>query len=228
MDRRAIGTEVRWFTPGRTVVGLFDYDVEYSVVNMAMLLGTFELPGRYTLTASLDHHKSPYLTTRNALSGQPVESLKELVHMLGEPAVRSLAEDRTADADTISVGVSHPLGTRFQWTADATATRISDLIGVGWSRSRPGHRDGNRARGPVDRQQPDAVRGRDHPGSASVRRRRGEDGLRFDELAISTVGPTARRTAAAPRLSHIHDGRLDAVAREPRVANRLELTAHDR
>jgi hypothetical protein len=137
-DRRAIGSEVRWFAPGRTIVGLFDYDINYSVVNMAMLLGSFELPGHYTLTGSLDRHKSPYLTTRNALSGQPVESLSDLVALFGETTVRSLAEDRTADADTISIGVSHPLGTRFQWTADATATRISDLIASGGVEAVPG------------------------------------------------------------------------------------------
>ena len=137
-DRRAIGSEVQWYRPGRTLVGLFDYDIDYSVVNMAMLLGTFELPGNYTLTGSLDHHKSPYLTTRNALAGQPFESLRELVALFGETAVRSLAEDRTADADTISLGVSHPLGTRFQWTADATATRVSDLIASGGVEAVPG------------------------------------------------------------------------------------------
>ena len=137
-DRRAIGSEVQWFKPGRTVVGLFDYDFDYAVVNMALLLGTVELPGRYTLTASLDHHKSPYLTTRNALSGQPVESLRELVALFGETTVRSLAEDRTADADTVSIGLSRPLGTRFQWTADASATRISDLPASGGVEAIPG------------------------------------------------------------------------------------------
>ncbi len=137
-DRRAVGSEVRWFTPGRTIVGLFDYDYDYSVVNMALLLGTFELPGQYTLTGSVDRHKSPYLTTRNALSGQPVESLSELVDLFGESAVRSLAEDRTADADTVSISVSHPLGTRFQWTADASATRISDLPASGGVEAIPG------------------------------------------------------------------------------------------
>jgi hypothetical protein len=137
-DRRAIGSEVRWFTPGRTVVGLFDYDVDYAAINMAMLLGTIELPERYTLTASLDHHKNPYLTTRNALSGQPVESLRELVTLFGETTVRSLAEDRTADVDTVSLGVSHPLGTRFQWTADASATRVSDLPASGGVEAIPG------------------------------------------------------------------------------------------
>jgi len=137
-DRKAIGSEVRWFAPGRTVVGLFDYDLGYNVVNMAMLLGTFELPGRYTLTGSLDHHKSPYLTTRNALSGQPVHSLNELVGLFGETTVRGLAEDRTADAETISLGLSHPLGTRFQWTADASATRVSDLPASGGVEAVPG------------------------------------------------------------------------------------------
>jgi hypothetical protein len=53
--------------------------------------------------------------------------LSELVALFGEAAVRSLAEDRTADTDTVSIGLSHPLGTRFQWTADASATRVSDL-----------------------------------------------------------------------------------------------------
>lgn len=137
-DRKAIGSEVRWFAPGRTVVGLFDYDLGYNVVNMAMLLGTFELPGRYTLTGSLDHHKSPYLTTRNALSGQPVQSLNELVALFGETMVRGFAEDRTADTETVSIGLSHPLGTRFQWTADASATRVSDLPASGGVEAVPG------------------------------------------------------------------------------------------
>lgn len=137
-DRKAIGSEVRWFAPGRTVVGLFDYDFGYSVVNMAMLLGTFELPGRYTLTGTLDHHRSPYLTTRNALTGQPVESLGDLVAMFGETTVRSLAEDRTAEAQAVSIGLSHPLGTRFQWTADASATRVSDLPASGGVEAVPG------------------------------------------------------------------------------------------
>jgi tetratricopeptide (TPR) repeat protein len=137
-DRRAVGSEVRWFTPGRTVVGLFDYDVGYRAVNMAMLLGTFDLPGNYTLTGSLDHHKSPYLTTRNALSGQPVQSLGKLVALFGEDTVRSLATDRTADGETVSIGLSHPLGTRFQWTADLSATQISDLPASGGVEAIPG------------------------------------------------------------------------------------------
>jgi hypothetical protein len=137
-DRRAVGTDLRWFGPGRTLVGLFDYDVDYAAVNMAMLLGTFELPGNWTLTGSVDHRKSPFLTTRNALVGQPVQSLDALIAQLGEAGVRALAEDRTADVETVSLGVSHPIGTRLQWIADLAATRISDLPASGGVAAVPG------------------------------------------------------------------------------------------
>jgi hypothetical protein len=137
-DRRAVGTDLRWFGPGRTLVGLFDYDVDYAAVNMAMLLGTFELPGHWTLTGSIDHRKSPFLTTRNALVGQPVQSLDALIAQFGEAGVHALAEDRTADVETVSLGVSHPIGTRLQWIADLAATRISDLPASGGVAAVPG------------------------------------------------------------------------------------------
>ncbi|HEY5559835.1 MAG TPA: tetratricopeptide repeat protein [Steroidobacteraceae bacterium] len=137
-DRRAVGSELRWFVPGRTVVGLFDYDIAYSALNMAMLLGTFDLPRYWTVTGSLDHRKSPFLTTRNALAGQPVESLDELIALFGEAEVRALAEDRTADVDTVSLGVSRPLGTRFQLTADVAGTRISEMPASGGVATIPG------------------------------------------------------------------------------------------
>ena len=56
---------------------------------MAMLLGSFDLPRRWTVTGSFDRRKSPFLTTRNALAGQPVQSLDELILMFGADAVRA-------------------------------------------------------------------------------------------------------------------------------------------
>lgn len=130
-DRRAVGSELRWFKPGSTVVGLFDYDIDYNALNMAMLLGNFELPGRWTVTGTLDHRKSPFLTTRNAMAGQAVETLGELIAQIGEPAVRALAEDRTAEVDAASIGLSRPLGTRYQWIADVGAVRMSGMPASG-------------------------------------------------------------------------------------------------
>jgi len=126
-DRQAVGGQVRWYAPGRTIVGLLDYDVDYGALNMALLLGTFQLPGRWTVTGTLDHRKSPFLTTRNALAGQPVRSLAELVTVYGEEGVRDLAADRTAQSDTVSLGVSRPLGERFQWTVDVSGSQVSGM-----------------------------------------------------------------------------------------------------
>ena len=130
-DRKAVGGEVRWYAPGRTVVGLVDYDIDYSALNMALLLGTFELPGRWTVTGTLDHRKSPFLTTRNALAGQPVQQLDALVALFGESGVRELAVDRTAEVDMLSLGVSRPLGTQFQWSVDLTGSQISGMPASG-------------------------------------------------------------------------------------------------
>lgn len=137
-DRQAIGGELRWYAPGRTVVGLLDYDLNYSVLNMAMLLGAFELPGRWTLTSSLDHRKSPFIATRNALAGQPVRSYGELRDLFEGSGVEALAEDRTASLDTLSVGVSRPLGTRFHWSADVSGTRMSSMRASGGVEAFPG------------------------------------------------------------------------------------------
>jgi hypothetical protein len=52
--------------------------------------------------------------------------------------VRELAADRTATADTLSLGVSHPLGTRFQWSMDLTGTQISGMPASGGVPEIPG------------------------------------------------------------------------------------------
>jgi hypothetical protein len=137
-DRRAVGANLRWFGTRGTLVGLLDYDTDFGAVNMAMLLGTYELPGHWSLTGTIDHRMSPFLTTRNALVGQPVQSLDALIDQFGEAGVRQLARDRTAEVDTVSLGVSHPIGTRLQWIADLSATRISDLPASGGVTAVPG------------------------------------------------------------------------------------------
>jgi len=68
VDRRAVGTELRYATNGMNAFGLLDYDVSYNVLNVAMLNGSWVTEGTtYTLLA--DHRKTPYLQTSNALFG---------------------------------------------------------------------------------------------------------------------------------------------------------------
>jgi tetratricopeptide (TPR) repeat protein len=124
-DRQAIGTEVRFFQPGRSIIGLVDYDTLYSTINTVVLLGVLELPARWTVSFDVDRRNAPLLTTRNALIGQPVEDLATLQTLFSDSEIRQLAEDRTARADTYSISVTRPLSERFRVSIDASSTSIS-------------------------------------------------------------------------------------------------------
>lgn len=124
-DRRALGTEVRYFRPGRTLVGLVDYDIYFQELNNVLLLGTVELPARWTLTANLDHRKSPSLSLRNALIGQPLDTFDGLLNLFSRSELEQLALDRTAESDLYSLSVSRPVGERWQWVLDVSSMTLS-------------------------------------------------------------------------------------------------------
>ena len=123
-DRQAVGTEVRYFRPGITVVGIADFDIHYSTLNTVLLLGTFALPARWTLNLNLDHRKSPGLATRNAMIGQPVRRFDELFGLYSPQQIEQLALDRTAESQMYSAGVSRPFGERWQWSLDASTMTL--------------------------------------------------------------------------------------------------------
>ena len=118
VDRQAFGTEVRYFRPGRTIVALLDYDVHFKELNNAVFLATFALPARWTVTANVDQRKSPSLSLRNALIGQPVATFDELLTLIPRSELEQLAVDRSADSRLYSLSVARPFGERWQWTLD--------------------------------------------------------------------------------------------------------------
>jgi tetratricopeptide (TPR) repeat protein len=118
VDRRIIGTEIQYFRPGRTLVLLAEHDIEFQELNHALLLATLELPGRFTLGANLDHRKSPSLSLRNALIGQPVTEFDDLFSLFTMNEIAQLALDRSADADVYSLSLSRPFGEHWQWSLD--------------------------------------------------------------------------------------------------------------
>jgi tetratricopeptide (TPR) repeat protein len=130
-DRQAVGSELRYFDDSRSLIMLVDYDVSYSEMNSFVTLGNWAFPNRLTLNAMIDFRKSPLLTTRNALIGQSVSSIEELLVLFGEDEIRQLAKDRTGDLQTYSLGLSAPLFDRFQLNADATMTNYDGTLASG-------------------------------------------------------------------------------------------------
>jgi hypothetical protein len=127
-DRQAVGVEARYLDDKRSVTTMLDYDMDYATVNTVLALGTWRFDNRMTLTALLDRRMSPVLTTRNALIGQPVATIEELLLVLTEPEIRQLAVDRSAASTTVTLGIAKPLFERFQINADITATEIEGTV----------------------------------------------------------------------------------------------------
>jgi len=131
LDRQAVGAEIRYFVPGRTLLGYLDYDTHYQELGSAVLIGTLALPWRWTMNVNLERRKSPVLTTRNALIGQPVLSLDELLATYTLEEVEQLALDRTADSEIYGITFSRPFGERLQLMLNASSYGTSATLPSG-------------------------------------------------------------------------------------------------
>jgi tetratricopeptide (TPR) repeat protein len=140
-DRQAVGGQVSYFLPQASVVGLIDYDTAYHSFNAAVVLGTLQLPDRWTLSYDAERRNSPVLTTRNALIGQPVTSLTALSRTFSDEQIYQLARDRTPTLSVFEVSATRPLGERFQFTADVIDTNSGATIDSGGVAAQPSNRD---------------------------------------------------------------------------------------
>ncbi|MBV8144463.1 MAG: SPOR domain-containing protein [Gammaproteobacteria bacterium] len=124
-DRHAVGFEGRYLGSHASLVALLDYDTFYHSLNTASLLGTAQLPGRWTLSLDAERRNSPVLTTGNALIGQTVPTLTGLQELFTLEQIYQAARDRTPVTSNYSFTATRPLGPRFQFTAVVSATQTA-------------------------------------------------------------------------------------------------------
>lgn len=123
VDRRAIGAELRYSSNGKNAFGFLDYDVSYNVLNVAMASGTW-VTEHNTFTLLVDHRRTPYLQTTNALFGTPNASLS-LINETNESLLREQAKTVTATSNLFLVGMLHTLNKNWQVGGDVRLNRIS-------------------------------------------------------------------------------------------------------
>jgi tetratricopeptide (TPR) repeat protein len=123
VDRRAVGTELRYAANGKNAFSLIDYDVSYNVLNVAMLNGTWVTEGA-TYTLLVDHRKTPYLQTSNALFGTPNASLDH-INPTNESLLREQAKAVTATSDLFLAGMLHSVSKDWQLGGDFRYNKIS-------------------------------------------------------------------------------------------------------
>lgn len=137
-DRRSVGVESRYLRPGRTLVAMIDYDLHFGGLNNLALLGTLVTASRWTFNADASRQRSPLLSIRNALIGQPTLVFDDLYQQFTADEIEQLAKDRSAMLTQYGISVAHPLGDRAQWTLNLLSTDLSGTPASGGVEAIPG------------------------------------------------------------------------------------------
>ena len=128
IDRQAIGTELRYLDQTRSAFLTLDYDTHFQEFNAAIASGSWTLFDKSMLHAGVDYRKAPYLTSWNALQGQQMPTLFELLKLRTREEVTQMAIDRTATYQSVNLGYSRPLSEKLQISFDVTAAHIDGTI----------------------------------------------------------------------------------------------------
>ena len=97
-DRNAVGAELRYFEPRHSLYTLFDYDLGFKALNIAVLQANWQTESNTSYNLLIDHRKSPALQTTNVLNGATV-LIDPLNPSLGNktPTYSNLSNLYTAD-----------------------------------------------------------------------------------------------------------------------------------
>lgn len=131
VERRAMGTEMRYFEPNKNAFFTLDYDVLFSSVNVAMFQGTYTSTPERTYNLFIDHRRTPFLSIRNALFGSMTTNLSDLLQFMSEEEIRALAADRTGTSNMIDLGLTQQISSKWQIGGDLRVSRYDDMPASG-------------------------------------------------------------------------------------------------
>ncbi len=131
-ERRALGTELRYFNNTTSWFGLLDYDTIYDRVNIALLQGNWT--GMYDITYNvlLDHRKSPILYGETAIPAVTgATSVGSLQKLMTKKQIIKTVNDVTPDTDTALFGLTKQVTPTWQLGGDVRLNRTSGTRGTG-------------------------------------------------------------------------------------------------
>lgn len=123
-DRQVVGTELRYFGETRSLWGSINYDTSFDELGTAFLQGSWRLPNKLTISAVLDHRRSPFLSLGNALLGQTDQNFGLLAQSMTEDELRQLALERSAATSSATLSLSSPISPRLQINVSANAAVV--------------------------------------------------------------------------------------------------------
>jgi hypothetical protein len=123
LDRRAVGTEIRYIAERSSYFGLLDYDIEYSTLNTIQFVGNWLFKNNRSLNFVYDHRASPIIASSNALIGTGLGELQELRDLISDDEIRELALARTGVYDSLSISGNLPLNKTYSMSADINISK---------------------------------------------------------------------------------------------------------
>jgi tetratricopeptide (TPR) repeat protein len=137
VDRRALGTELRYFSGGLSVSSQLDYDVVIKGLNIASLQGTLQLEDNTVFNMLLDRRTVPVLGLSNVLFFQnpamltPARRLSDLFASGSTLAdLRTTTKAVTAYQNQGLLGFTTPINKNWQAGADIRWTNVGAIAAV--------------------------------------------------------------------------------------------------
>jgi len=131
VDREAIGAEFRFFTPHASALGTIDYDVHFNQLNAGIFSGTYTMDDKSVINTELDYRRVPFLSSWNALQGQPFLTLYDMLKFNTPQDIQQFAVDRTPVFESAMVSYSRPINATYQIGGDATVTNLTGTLPSG-------------------------------------------------------------------------------------------------
>ena len=141
VERRAFGTEIRYFNGTTNWFGTIDYDTIYKEVNIAMLTGNWVALGDYNFNLVLDHRKSPVLYGETAIQAQSgARSVGDLRNIFGlsNSTIYNYVNNTVPTSDLGMFGVLKQINSKWQVGGDVRYTKTASTPGAGDVPAMPG------------------------------------------------------------------------------------------
>jgi hypothetical protein len=130
-DRRAVGTEVRFFRGSTSVFSLVDYDIMFKTLNTVMIQGSTQTAGGITFNSVFDKRKSPTMAVTNALMGETTTSVQALIDSgITAEELRRRAIALTSTSTLYMIGMTVPVNAKWQVGGDYRVNNISGTQGT--------------------------------------------------------------------------------------------------
>ena len=136
-DRKAVGSELRYFDPSFSVYGLFDYDTEFQTSNITLVQSNWTGSSGTTAHALYDRRKTPALELVNSLMGESDTSINSQLQTKTYDQLKQQALDNTATTELKGVGVTQQLSTHWQTGLDVQSSHTSATVGTASQPAQP-------------------------------------------------------------------------------------------